>query len=52
MKTTSRKKNKKEVSSVEVVISNPNPSLVIEKMAQLMPFIVSRVAEREFTKKL
>jgi hypothetical protein len=52
MTTTTPKKNKKEVSSVEVVVNNPNPDLVIEKMAQLMPFIVSRIAEREFAKKL
>ena len=44
-------KNNKEVSKVEVVVNNPNPDLVIEKLAQLMPYIISRVVEREYAKK-
>ena len=52
MTTTLSKKNKEKETSIEVVVNNPNPDLVIEKMAQLMPFIVSRIAEREFAKKL
>ena len=44
------RKNKNEISTVEVVVNNPNPDLVIEKLAQIIPFIISRVIERELRK--
>lgn len=43
-------KNKNESSTAEVIVNNPNPDLVIEKLAQIMPYIVSRVVERELRK--
>ncbi len=45
-----KRSNIKEVSTVDVVVNNPNPDLVIEKLAQIMPYIVSRVVERELRK--
>lgn len=50
MKTTSRKKNKKEVSTVEVVITNDNPDLVAVRISQLMPQIIHRIVQREISK--
>ena len=52
MTTTLSKQNKEKETSIEVVVNNPNPDLVIEKIAQLMPLIVSRIIQREFAKKL
>lgn len=45
-------KKEKEGSVVEVFVNNPNPDLVIEKLAQLMPLIVRNIIKREFEKKL
>ncbi len=50
MKTTSRKKNKKEISTVEVVINNTNTDLIAEKISQLMPQIIHRIVQREISK--
>ena len=45
-------KRKKEGSIIDVVVNSPNPDLVIEKLAQLMPLIVRNIIKREFEKKL
>lgn len=45
-------KKEKESSKIKVIVNSPNPDLVIEKLAQLMPLIVSNIIKREFEKKL
>lgn len=50
MTTTSPKKNKKEVSTVEVVITNTNPDLIAVKISQIMPQIIYRIVQREIAK--
>ena len=33
-----------------VVCNNPNPNLVVEKLAQLIPIIIKNIIERELKK--